>query len=152
MFLNVASYDHIILPDQSPYHGSHVWQLLVSGEFAAGMKIFVQQDSKQVEFVCSDGDTPATVAKKIAAVWNTVYPSEYNTTAPRNEQLNVINPITATYTNMVQLFTPAPGEFSFTYQVAPAQTAITPAKKTSTWLWLSGGLLLLLLAKRKNKK
>ncbi len=153
MTLNVTGYDHIVLPDQfGALAGQSIWQYMVYGSFGAGMKIIVKQNGQQISFACVDGDTADTVAQKIAAQWNKIYPSDFNTTAPRNEMLNVVNPITATYPNMVQLFSPSSEQFVFEYElpVQPTATVTEPVKNNWGW-WLGGGLLLLLLARKKKK-
>lgn len=158
MLLLVQSYDHIVLPDQyGPLAGQSIRQYIVSGTFGAGMVIIVKQNGQEVRFTLTASDNQDTVAAKIVAAWNKIYPSEFNTVGFRNDLVNVANPVPESRPNYMQLFTPSMDAFVFEYEQPVTTTAAatqTPtATKNNTWLWIGGGgLLLLLLAKKKKKK
>ncbi len=158
MLLLVSSYDHIVLPDQyGPLAGQSIRQYIVSGNFGAGMVIIVKQNGQEVRFTCTAADNADTVAAKIVAAWNKIYPSDFNTVGFRNDLVNVANAIPESHPNYIQLFTPSMEAFVFEYEqptvTTTAATETPTPTKNNPWLWIGGGgLLLLLLARKKKKK
>lgn len=148
----IKIYDTISPTDMQP----HLLQRFqVEGTFGKGVIVTIQKGGTIISFDAVDGDTPQSIAQKIAAAWNEVYPTQGNTVAPVNA--------VASYDAVVQLVS-QPYDYSpfnvFAEYKEPIETPAvtvvealeTETKKSNNLLWLGAGGLLLFFLLRKKKK